>query len=155
MHHSSRNAPPDPRKMQSLGLLRVRGYRKRQSGIVEMLWIVAGLGLALAIASGIAWHLQRQLTQAHEDLGAARQSADQFKAAAASCSNSVLTMDKRAVAAENLWRAGKKDSDAYSGAVAKYVNELLTRERPAGLDECAATRKEEDDEIDRRAARVK
>lgn len=140
--------------------------RARQQGFLQgpAMYAVVGLGAALAIswaAAGIgAWYLTGQAdkaraetVKAREALAKEEQSRATFQGAAKACSTGVETMDRLAKEQRQAYEAAASASRKEADGVRAYVNDLLTRPRPAGLDECQATLKELNDEIDRRTTR--
>lgn len=138
---------------------------RRQRGFLGLeglaLNLVLGLAAALAaslVASGAAlWYLDGKVDaanekarQAAEDYAAEKEARGQWQAAAGTCSAGTRELERQAKAAEEKYRQSQAGKAEAEKKLEDYVNGLLTAERPAGLDECQATRKELDDEIDRR-----
>jgi len=121
-----------------------------QALAILLLAVSAGSGFALWWMNGRAVAAEERATQAREDRGKEEQSRKGFEAAAQKCVASVAAMQ---AAAKSLIDGYQKRLKASQGQTAKaeaLVNELLTKERPAGLDECQATFLELDQEIERR-----
>ena len=139
-----------------------RGFILGLQGMAMYLVIGLAIGWALTIAGSwmAIWYLdgkvdkaQKEAQQIAKDLGKETTSRKGFEAAAAACTAGV-----EAVEAE----AARKVKDAERAAVVSRaatataeitIRDILNRPRPQGLDECQATIKELDDEIDRRHPR--
>jgi hypothetical protein len=124
------------------------------------IYVMLALAAALALSWAAIWYLDGKVDAANENTRKAEgerakeeQSRLGFQATAASCSAGTAELAKRAADAEKAFKDKKAESDKYSHAVAAYITDLLTSQRPAGLDECAATRAHQDAEVDRRAVR--
>lgn len=117
-------------------------------------WILA----ATIAASGAAlWWMDGKLEAANrraesmkEDLGKEEQSRKGFEAAATNCGKSVLALQAAAKSLVDGYQKRLKASQGLTTKAEALVAELLSKERPAGLDECQATFLELDQEIDRR-----
>lgn len=141
-------------------------HRSKQRGVLEgpMLYLMVALGVALAASlaagGGAAWYLDGKLEKANGRATAAEaaraaeeQSRQGFQAAGAACSASLDKLTTAQAAMEKLWAAQMKASEAKTAKAEQTVKEILASHRPAGMDECTATRKELDNEVDRRATR--
>jgi hypothetical protein len=142
--------------------------RARQLGFfgLEGVALYAVIGLAITLAMTLAgsslaiWYLdgkvqaaEKRTTEAVAARAAEEQSRRGFQAAGAACSASVEALvqagrERDARHQAELERSRKATQQAQATADA-----IRTSPRPAGMNECDATRKELDDEVDRRAAR--
>jgi len=122
-------------------------------------WVVLGLVIALALA-GVGMKLQAvtigelraDVLRVERALAAEQQSRAQFEATAVRCGASVRELHARSEAVvEKFQRALNLSTSATATAEAE-VTAMIARPRPEGLTECAAAKKEADDEITRRAA---
>ena len=138
-------------------------HRSKQRGVLEgpMLYVMVGLGVALAAswaASGAAiWYLdgkvekaQGEATEAKAARAKEQQSREGFQAAASACDAGVRGLQADAEAREAAWERRLNGSREETAQAEELVKAIIARQRPAGMDECTAARKELDDEVDRR-----
>lgn len=121
-----------------------------QALAIILIVVSAGAGAALWWMDGKVEAANARATQAVEDRGKEEQSRKGFEAAARKCGESVTALQ---TASKSLLAAHEKRRKAAEAQTAKaeaLVLELLSKERPKGLDECQATVAQLDEEIDRR-----
>ena len=112
--------------------------------------VTAGSGLALWWMDGKVEAANKRTTQAVEDRGKEEQSRKGFQSAATSCGASVVALRLENKKRDAVFQAGLARSRRQTADAEAALNTLLSAPRPPGLDECQATFKELDDEIDDR-----
>jgi len=119
--------------------------------------LAIALALVLAGSGTAIWYLDGKLTTANARASAAEssrakeeQSRKGFEAAAITCGESVAKLKATADSIVRGYQNRLKASLAQTASAEALVATILSKDRPVGLDECAATKKELDDEIERR-----
>ena len=145
--------------------MKARGCQQGFVGLSGVaLYAVVALGAALLLSwagSGVAlWWLDAKLEAANkraQEAGEARASEEQsrngFQAAAGSCSASVARLAAAGEARDRLWAEQLGRSAAQREKAEGEAALILSGQRKAGEDECAAMKRGLDEEIDSRASR--
>jgi len=120
---------------------------------IALALVIAGSGMALWWMDGKVEAANARAAQAREDRGKEEQSRKGFQSAATSCSESVAAMKLADEAKDKVYQTGLAQSRRQTADMESSLTLLLTAPRPAGLDECQATFKELNDEIDDRHPR--
>lgn len=121
-----------------------------QALAIALLMVTAGSGIAIWWLDGKADAANARATRAIEDRGKEEQSRKGFEATARKCGESVAALQAAAKSLVDGYQKRLKASQGQTAKAEALVNELLSKERPAGLDECQATVLELDQEIERR-----
>ncbi len=125
------------------------------------LYAVVGLTIALALswagAGAAIWYLDGKVTRANEkatasavQAGKEEQSRLGFQAAAVECGKATERRAEVANAEAARRRGELKDERARTAALQGEVDDLMTKQRKPGEDQCTAARRIFDDEIRRR-----
>lgn len=125
-----------------------------------VLGLAIGWGLTIAGSGAAIWYLDGKVEKANKNAQDARDaqvkeeaSRKTFEAAAAACSAGVDEIKAAAEKKIKEHQAGQAKSQQATTTALNTIQSILTSQRPAGLDECQAMKKELDDEIDRRRPR--
>lgn len=128
-------------------------------GAYIIIALLAALGLTITGASIAVWYLDGKVesAQARErktasEVGMLRTEREQHKAAAAACSASVAALGDRQKGRDAKVDAALSAAAVASASMQKGVQAILSAQRPAGMSECDAMKKELDDEIRARTA---
>ena len=131
----------------------------RQRGLAEtaLLYVIAAMGVALLGALIAIKYLDAKVNRANDQraaavkaLGEEQESRKQAEAAGKTCSDGVENLAKEGGAARDRALRAAKTAEAGRVAAEQEVQRLLAEHRPPGISEFDNTRKELDDEIDRR-----
>ncbi len=119
--------------------------------------LAAGWALTIAGSSVAIWYLDGKVDKANdratkgaEDLGKETTSRQGFEAAAKACTAGVEAVEAAAAQKVKDAAAIAVASQKATASAQSTITQILSRPRPPGLDECQATLKELNDEIDRR-----
>lgn len=125
-----------------------------------VLGLAIGWGLTIAGSGAAIWYLDSKVEKADKKAQDARDalakeqaSRKTFEAAAGACSAGVDKLKAEADRKEKEHAANQAKSTQTTTIAMNTIQKILTAPRPQGMDECAAMKKELDDEIDRRHPR--
>jgi len=120
---------------------------------IALALVISGSGMALWWMDGKVEAANARATTAVEGRAKEEQSRKGFESAATSCSASVAALKLADEERDKAYQASLAQSRRQTLDMEASLTLLLTAPRPAGLDECQATFKELNDEIDDRHPR--